>query len=274
MNSHVSMSHLIPIIVGNTYPTKHNGDLKILERRNSQHVKVRFIDTGYERVTTVSQIRDGSVRDPTKVRRNKHVGAQVKFSVYDTALHKFVSDKASEHGMSLALTATEMLLFAFKRQDFVEALTKHFESLEVRGRVERHSTNGFFAPRYHFHEHVSLTAMDCVYYVCLFEEIGLNSIHASVKLLHRTLFENGVTIAYTPLAYHMKRLQGHGLLLYNTETGKRRDAVWTLSNAFIAAVNVLVHSDYWMMHCNGLYLQIRSQRNIGEIGSAEVHSMP
>ena len=48
---------------GKIFETKFNGDLRIVEFKNANNVTVKFIDTGYETVTYLTQITKGNVRD-------------------------------------------------------------------------------------------------------------------------------------------------------------------------------------------------------------------
>lgn len=48
---------------GEIFETKFNGKLKIIEFQNALNVKVKFIDTGYETITYLTQITKGTVRD-------------------------------------------------------------------------------------------------------------------------------------------------------------------------------------------------------------------
>ena len=41
---------------GKVFETKFNGDLRIVEFKNANNVTVKFIDTGYETVTYLTQI--------------------------------------------------------------------------------------------------------------------------------------------------------------------------------------------------------------------------
>lgn len=44
--------------------SKNSGDFKVLRYNNSRNVEIQFINTGYETVATLSNIRDGNVKDP------------------------------------------------------------------------------------------------------------------------------------------------------------------------------------------------------------------
>ncbi len=56
--------NLMNNLTGKTYPTKAYGTLEIIKYINSYTVNVRFVETGYETVTRMTHIRNGSVRDP------------------------------------------------------------------------------------------------------------------------------------------------------------------------------------------------------------------
>lgn len=51
------------IVIGNTYPTNGSGDLEVISYGGSTSVGVRFIDTGFETVSTSANIRAGRVKD-------------------------------------------------------------------------------------------------------------------------------------------------------------------------------------------------------------------
>lgn len=50
--------------VGLVLKTKHYGDFKIIEYINAATVKVKFLSTGYEKVTDAKSVDTGSIRDP------------------------------------------------------------------------------------------------------------------------------------------------------------------------------------------------------------------
>lgn len=49
--------------VGNIFPTNAGGNILVLEYLNYLNVKVRFIDSGFECITTMTQILKGTVKD-------------------------------------------------------------------------------------------------------------------------------------------------------------------------------------------------------------------
>ncbi|WP_051563730.1 hypothetical protein [Enterovibrio calviensis] len=52
------------MVEGSTFVTKHCGDVVVLEYTNSNHIKVKFIKTGYVTVAASGNIRKGEVGDP------------------------------------------------------------------------------------------------------------------------------------------------------------------------------------------------------------------
>ena len=50
--------------VGKVYKSKLSGDFKIVKYNNTANVEIRFLKTGYETVATLSNIRNGKVKDP------------------------------------------------------------------------------------------------------------------------------------------------------------------------------------------------------------------
>ena len=48
---------------GQVFDTNLNGELEVIDFKNAKEVKVRFVDTGYETVTYLTQILKGDVRD-------------------------------------------------------------------------------------------------------------------------------------------------------------------------------------------------------------------
>ena len=49
--------------VGNIFPTNAGGNILVLEYLNYLNVKVRFIDSGFECITTMMQVLKGTVKD-------------------------------------------------------------------------------------------------------------------------------------------------------------------------------------------------------------------
>lgn len=49
---------------GKTYPSKVYGEMLILEYTNSRTVRIRFLNTGFEKVTQWVYIKEGTVKDP------------------------------------------------------------------------------------------------------------------------------------------------------------------------------------------------------------------
>ena len=51
------------IKVGEVYPSNNCGDMEVIEYVNSSKVRVRFIDTGFEKTTRAYTIRKGEIKD-------------------------------------------------------------------------------------------------------------------------------------------------------------------------------------------------------------------
>mgnify|MGYP003680000329 CR=1 FL=1 len=65
--------------VGTIHSTNRHGELVITDYLASNHVCVRFLDTGYERVVTSYSIRKGSVRDSSMVVRRPQKKKAISF---------------------------------------------------------------------------------------------------------------------------------------------------------------------------------------------------
>ncbi len=50
-------------LIGEIFPTKSWGDLKVIEYNGNRKVRVKFVKTGYEVVTSLNSIKKGCVRD-------------------------------------------------------------------------------------------------------------------------------------------------------------------------------------------------------------------
>ena len=50
--------------VGKVFKSKLSGDFKILKYNNSENVEIQFLNTGYETVAQLGNIRNGGVKDP------------------------------------------------------------------------------------------------------------------------------------------------------------------------------------------------------------------
>ena len=50
-------------LIGEIFSTKSWGDLKIIEYNGNRKVRVKFVKTGYEVVTSLNSIKKGCVRD-------------------------------------------------------------------------------------------------------------------------------------------------------------------------------------------------------------------
>ena len=48
--------------------TLFNGKCKILKIENAKHVEIKFLDTGFRKVTSISKLKSGTVKDPTRKR--------------------------------------------------------------------------------------------------------------------------------------------------------------------------------------------------------------
>lgn len=51
------------IEIGNTYPTKSNGDFVVLRKLHSNYYLIEFVDTGYQKEIRADGIRDGVAKD-------------------------------------------------------------------------------------------------------------------------------------------------------------------------------------------------------------------
>lgn len=62
----VSMKAPNDISVGSIHQTKNYGSFKVIDYVNCNNVKVKFIETGYEKVTRSDKIRIGAIKDPMR----------------------------------------------------------------------------------------------------------------------------------------------------------------------------------------------------------------
>ncbi len=58
-------------IHGKVFPTKHNGEFRVIENigGNNQKVLIEFLETGYKKIIQRRHIIDGSIRDKMHPRR-------------------------------------------------------------------------------------------------------------------------------------------------------------------------------------------------------------
>lgn len=94
--------------VGKVCKSKSSGDFKIVKYNNTANVEIRFLKTGYETVATLSNIRNGKVKDPcvpsvygVGVLGNKHPptinGVQTKeYELWQSMLKRCYSDRCQK----------------------------------------------------------------------------------------------------------------------------------------------------------------------------------
>ena len=51
------------IKVGEIYTSTSCGNMEVIEYVNASKVRIRFLDTGYERYTAAKEVRSGKIRD-------------------------------------------------------------------------------------------------------------------------------------------------------------------------------------------------------------------
>ncbi|QIG74872.1 hypothetical protein EVC12_237 [Rhizobium phage RHph_I42] len=261
-----------PLEEGSKFPTKHNGDITVVKYSSSRTIHIRFVNTGWETIVTKQQILKGIIRDRSINRRAGNTNDQINLTLHDREFVTLVKKLATQTSSSYLHVVQEMLRVSHEEfhlygDDFIARL----HSLPSRGRAERAETKT--VARWMFGG-IPFTILDCVHAVNLFEFFGDDSFTVSLKKLWSGLSEAGVDMDYNRLSRITQNMIDFDLLLVNKEGSLVRSGwTWFTSPKFVRAVNDLISSDYWMKHCNELYLQVYARRLVAEARSAEVHSV-
>ena len=70
-------------IVGKVFSTNKSGDCVVTKYVGADEVYVKFNKSGFETKTTMTSLRNGTVKDKTQVRGGKTEGLITKEDVYD-----------------------------------------------------------------------------------------------------------------------------------------------------------------------------------------------
>ncbi|QXV74209.1 hypothetical protein [Rhizobium phage RHEph12] len=255
---------------GSKFPTKYYGNITIVKYASSRTVHIRFDNTGWETIVTKQQVLGSVIRDRSINRRAGSVGDQINLTLHDREFVTLVKKIATQTSSSYLHVVQEMLRVSHEKfhlygDDFIARL----HSLPAKGRAERAETKT--VGRWTFGG-IPLTILDCVHAVNLFEFFGDDSFTVSLKKLWAGMGEAGIEMDYNRLSRLTQNMIDFDLLLVNKEGSLVRSGwTWFTSPKMVRAVNDLISSDYWMKHCNELYLQVYARRLVAEARSAEVH---